>query len=346
MNQLNSHQAPQQLGEQDSLSLVITVFNERDHLPALLSALDAQTLVPREIIIVDAYSSDGTWQILEEWQQRWQARTLLAADNLTPNSVIKIIQQAGGISSGRNTGIGLATGSLIATTDAGCVPEPDWLVHLYQKALDTEADMVAGHAVGLASNAFEAAQVPFVLVPDHKIKRGNYLPATRSMLMKKTVWQELGGFDERLAVSEDYAFSIAARRVGYKIVFCQQARVGWQPRPNLWQFASMVAGQATYDIVGGIKRTQVDWLFWRWSVAALVLLITSLTQPVWLGYLVLLMTIGFVTMVVWRRGRGLSPASILWLPVLHLTSDLAVMAGTLRAYLGFTAKIKIAKNSA
>lgn len=171
MNQLNSHQAPQQLGEQDSLSLVITVFNERDHLPALLSALDAQTLVPREIIIVDAYSSDGTWQILEEWQQRWQARTLLAADNLTPNSVIKIIQQAGGISSGRNTGIGLATGSLIATTDAGCVPEPDWLVHLYQKALDTEADMVAGHAVGLASNAFEAAQVPFVLVPDHKIKR-------------------------------------------------------------------------------------------------------------------------------------------------------------------------------
>lgn len=315
------------------LSLVVTVFNERDHLAALLKGLDEQTLVPDQIVIVDAYSTDGTWELLNDWSRSRRSRALLGQTSKSIEPEILIEQKAGGISVGRNRGIELATGELIATTDAGCVPEPEWLAHLMATWSQSEADLVAGHAVGLPSNAFEAAQVPFVLVMDSKVRAGNYLPATRSMLLKKTVWTELGGFDEKLLVSEDYAFSIAARRAGYKIVFCAQARVGWLPRPNLLAFAKMVAGQATYDLLGGIKRVQVDWLIWRWSVAALGLMIFWLVQPNWIWPLLLFLAVLFVGLALWRRGRGLRLASLLWLPILHLVSDWAVIFGTLRAQL-------------
>src|SRR5581483_7315847 len=46
-----------------TLTIVIPVFNEEDHIAACLSAIAAQTAAPDEVIVVDNNSSDKTPQI-------------------------------------------------------------------------------------------------------------------------------------------------------------------------------------------------------------------------------------------------------------------------------------------
>ena len=43
-----------------TLSIVIPVFNEQDHLKACLSAIAAQTVIPDEVLVVDNNSTDSS----------------------------------------------------------------------------------------------------------------------------------------------------------------------------------------------------------------------------------------------------------------------------------------------
>ncbi|MCL6547733.1 MAG: glycosyltransferase family 2 protein [Alicyclobacillus sp.] len=47
----------------------MTVLNEAGALPALLDSIEAQTLQPDEVIIVDGGSHDGTRELLETWAE-------------------------------------------------------------------------------------------------------------------------------------------------------------------------------------------------------------------------------------------------------------------------------------
>ena len=50
-------------------SIVATVRNEKDTIVAFVDSLLKQTIKPKEIIIVDGASTDGTSEILEEYSR-------------------------------------------------------------------------------------------------------------------------------------------------------------------------------------------------------------------------------------------------------------------------------------
>ena len=50
-------------------TLVSTVFNESKRLNQTIGDLSQQTLQPSEIIITDAGSTDGTYEILLKWKE-------------------------------------------------------------------------------------------------------------------------------------------------------------------------------------------------------------------------------------------------------------------------------------
>ena len=101
------------------VSLIITVLNEADTICSLLKAVNDQTLLPDEIIVVDGGSKDETPQIIKKITQ----------DN--PDLNLKLFIEPGfNISQGRNFAINQAKNKLIAITDAGCVPNKNWLEEL------------------------------------------------------------------------------------------------------------------------------------------------------------------------------------------------------------------------
>ena len=85
-----------------------------------------------EIAIVDGGSTDGTWETLQE----------LSRQSPVP---VRLEQRRCNIAAGRNRAIALTTAEIIAATDAGSFPEPDWFAEITRPLLeDAGVDCTGG----------------------------------------------------------------------------------------------------------------------------------------------------------------------------------------------------------
>lgn len=297
-------------------SLIITVLNEEVTISQLLEAIAAQTLKANEVIITDGGSTDRTQLIITQFAQAH------------PQLKIQLVQRKGNRSIGRNEAIQHAHGELIAITDAGCVPHRDWLEELVHVAIVRGAEepdfLVAGYYDAQPKTPFEEAVVPYVLVMPDRVDPEHFLPATRSMLMTKSIWEKFGGFDESLGDNEDYAFSRKIAQSKVPIYFAAKAKVTWIPRQSLEQFLNMIYRFARGDAYAGIFRPKVAALFGRYVVfLALAMVVPMLFVLAWVAYL------GWS---IFKNYRYV-PHGWYWLPVLQLGSDVMVMAGSLAGVL-------------
>lgn len=305
------------------ISLVITVLNEAPTIEALCQSIANQSLVPAETIIVDGGSTDDTVALLENCKVRW------------PQLNLSIIFKPGNRSVGRNYGIHKATSPWIAITDAGCAPESNWLAELVKTQQSSATKVVAGYYQGIATTPLSQAIIPYVLVMPDQIDPLNFLPATRSMLLHRTVWKQLGGFDENLSHNEDYALARKIQSQGIQIAFAQKAIVRWQSRQTLPEFWTMIYRFAWGDAEALCLRPKVGLIFGRYIVA--VAIISWLGQQPLLSQLigssgVFLLLIAYLLWAIKKNVRY-APAGWYWLPILQVTADLAVMAGTMRGFL-------------
>lgn len=308
------------------VSVIITTFNESRTIVTLLQALERQTLPPAEIIIVDADSPDGTGDTVTQFTKKSSLN-------------IRLFSLTGNRSVGRNLALQKAKYSLLAITDAGCIPEKNWLEQLVKKQLKTQAAVIAGYYKGIATTSFEEASMPYTLVMPDRVNENTFLPATRSMLMTKAVWQQLKGFDESLSDNEDYDFARRLQQQKISIAFAKNAIVSWQPRSNLRDFFSMLFRFARGDAQAGLFRPKVALLFLRYVLligASLVIL--YFLEPKFV--LKLWVPLG-VLYGMWAVDKNVryAPKSWLWLPVLQYTADAAVLAGTLAGLATRTRKI-------
>ena len=101
---------------QTSISVIIAARNEEDNIGHLLEALQKQTYPAElfEVLVVDDHSTDRTADIV----QRFPSVNLLSLKEDNINSYKKKAIEKG---------IAAATGEMIVTTDADCLPSPNWL---------------------------------------------------------------------------------------------------------------------------------------------------------------------------------------------------------------------------
>lgn len=114
------------------ISVIIPARNEEKNIRQLLESLDQQTY-PKdlfEIIVVDDHSTDTTAAIV----QQFPAVKLI---RLTDNNINSYKKKA------IETGIAAATGELIVTTDADCLPPTGWLQIIAAFKQQTNAVFIA-----------------------------------------------------------------------------------------------------------------------------------------------------------------------------------------------------------
>jgi len=188
--------------------------------------------------------------------------------------------------------------------------------------------VVAGYYDAQPYTNFEAAVVPYALVMPERVDAKTFLPATRSMLLEKEVWQRVGKFDEQLADNEDFAFAQKLKKMKIPIAFASQAKVTWRPRSSLVSFVRMIYRFAKGDAFAGLWRPKVFLIFVRYLVGSGVLLFLLFQRKYTWALNILLVTLVLYSYWALRKNKVYAKKGWYWLPILQITSDIAVMVGT------------------
>lgn len=300
-------------------TLVTTILNEEKTIKGFLKSISHQSILPDEVIIVDGGSTDKTIQKIEEFIKK-NGKTV----------PIKVIQKKGNRSVGRNEGIKRAQGDIIAISDAGCILDKDWVKEIVKPFSDKSVDVVAGYYADASTTTFQKCMVPYVFVMPDKVHPDTFLPATRSMAIKKKVWEELGGFDPKYSHNEDYVFARKLRDSEKKIFFARDAIVYWIPRKNLKEAFIMFYRFAFGDIEATIIRLKVVILFARYLLALVFLLFWIISRNLIIIFILLFTFALYTVWAIVKNYRYVKRWQAFYLlPMLQFISDIAILSGTL-----------------
>ena len=305
------------------VSFITTVYNEEKTIKKYLDSLYKQTQLPGEIIIVDGGSSDATVNVLSSFKQQISKKQ--------KKPVINFSVKKGNRSVGRNEAIKQATGDIIACSDSGNILDQNWIKNITSPFSDLKVDVVAGYYKGLAKTVFQKCVIPYALVMPDKVDPNNFLPATRSVAFKKSLWKKIGGFNEAFSHNEDYVFARSLKDAGATIYFAKNALVYWLPRNDLRTTFIMMWRFARGDAEARIFRPKVAFLFARYLIGAALLLFSLITKSI-PGLLLLMGLLFFyISWAILKNYRYVKDLrAIYFLPVIQFTADAAVLSGTLQ----------------
>lgn len=239
-----------------TVSVILTVRNDRKGCRLIIDSLLAQTRTPDEIVVLDAGSTDGTWELLQNYAQATPHLRLHSAPGAN-------------IAQGRNIATQHATGEIIAATDGGCSAESTWLERLVQPfEEDGTTEFVAGFYRVNPYSLFESV-VGLVTMRGQldPIDPRTFNPSGRSMAYTKDVWRRAGGWPEWVRFSEDTLFDLKLRQLNVQWRTAPTAIVHWRPRCTFRSLARQFYCYGT-----GRGHTQIGAPDFRYNLRNLALL--------------------------------------------------------------------------
>lgn len=312
------------------ISLVIPMKNESETLSLLVDSIERQTFQPAEVVLVDGGSTDETVAIAESLISGNRKYKLIKTPQASPGK-------------GRNIGAENAQFEWIAFTDAGIKLKPDWLERLAEKALqNSEADIIYGDYSPVISNTFEKiAALTYVPAKRNGAIRGKFIA---SSLVKKYVWEKVGGFPD-LRAAEDLMFMERAERLGFKHQFAPEAMVYWQLRPDVASTFRKFVLYSKFNVWAG---KQADWHYGiarQYLILLPFLLLAVFHSAWWLSAVILWLFARTAKRILpHRQEHGLAPffnpVIFAGVMLLGLVIDAATFVGWFQAVLPHSEKKK------
>lgn len=186
-----------------TISAIIPTYNNALFIAEAIRSVQAQTYPVQEIIVVDDGSTDTTETMI---------RTLIS-QSLIPIRYIK--KENGGPNSARNTGLRKSLGTFVAFLDADDRWEPEKLmqqVKLFEEDTEGTLGLVYGNYKIIGTDGKDLPSIP--TVPLHQEAQGYafgtllsgnvILGSASNVLIRKSVFNTVGIFDEKLRVGEDW----------------------------------------------------------------------------------------------------------------------------------------------
>jgi glycosyltransferase involved in cell wall biosynthesis len=233
------------------ISLVSTVYNDRDGLYTFFESMEKQARFPDEILIVDAGSNDGTWELMQTEASRkdrpWKMKALQ--------------ESRCNVARGRNLAIEAASGDIIISTDIGCDWDREWLEEL---AAPFDGDSSIEQVNGSWAVKREDLHGPWAIA-EWALKGDQRLEATaeshcssRSIAYRKGTWTALGGYPEDLSLAgDDAVYDYLSVRAGVKRVGAPKIRCYWHRHESLKAFYKEAFRYGIGDGEAGIRANDV-----------------------------------------------------------------------------------------
>lgn len=226
----------------EPVSLVATIKDEAEDLPGWFDGLLSQTRRPDEVVVVDGGSSDASLAILERFAEAHGAWFRV------------IVELGANIARGRNVGISAAVYPTVAVTDVGCDLDPRWLELLMAPFESDEAiEVVAGGYRSSSSTRVGRASMRWLVPQMDLINPQSFIPSSRSMALRKSAWEAVGGYPEWLTLTgEDTYFSLELKRTCRNWAFVPEAVVTWHAPTGVGSFVRKASNWASGDGEAGL----------------------------------------------------------------------------------------------
>lgn len=199
---------------QPKITIIIAVYNCEKYIEKCARSLFDQTLDKIEYIFVNDATPDHSINILNHVINDYPTRkTSIKVINLDINR---------GVSNARNIGIGLASGEYIIHADSDDWVDRDMYMHLYQKAKETDADIVGCNFRHEFTNIQYDFHQQYADSMEENISRlinGKIFPSLCTSLTRRSIIEDNGiTFPSGLNMGEDLFFNLQLYLHAKKIV--------------------------------------------------------------------------------------------------------------------------------
>ncbi|WP_177193557.1 glycosyltransferase family 2 protein [Thermodesulforhabdus norvegica] len=214
------------------VTIIIPVYGNLNLTKKCVSSiLKIKSKIPFELIIIDDASQDATPDYLRYISRQYPfVRTLRNEKN-------------SGFAVACNRGAAISRGKYLLFLNNDTVPLPGWLDALVEVAERDERIAVVGAKLLYPNGTIQHAGVlfrnfPFPLNPFHvyagkpsdfpeaNVERDYDVVTAACMLVRRDVFEKMGGFDERFVNGyEDVDFCLRVREAGYRVVYTPKSVV-------------------------------------------------------------------------------------------------------------------------
>jgi cellulose synthase/poly-beta-1,6-N-acetylglucosamine synthase-like glycosyltransferase len=317
------------------ISIVVPIRNEQDTIERLArSLLDQDYPHDRyEILMADGGSTDRTRELLSAADVETRIRVLDNPGRTAPAAL--------------NVAIAAARGDIVTRVDGHSYVAPDYLSRIVAVMQQTGESVVGGPVLMFADTPFRKALVEALYakagvgaVPYRTLRTRAYVESLQTGSFKREVLDQVGPFDETLAVVEDLDMNTRIRKAGYKLLLDPSIRFWYLPRPSLRALWRQIVTVGLVKV--RILRKHPDIFKWKYVlpslfVAALAVALALAAGGRTAGFAFLtayaLVVFGFALSRVPTVGAG-ALRLVLILPTLHVGYGVGFLAGVGETLLG------------
>ena len=243
--------------QQKYVTIIIPTYNDWERLALCISALAVQTY-PRdsfEVIIVNNKPDDN-----------------IPVDFTLPDNFQVVAEVKPGSYAARNKGLSLARGEIVGFTDSDCIPDPDWIKNavLYFE-MHNNCSRIAGkidfYFKKVKPNHVELLESLFSFNQDKYVERQG-MGVTANMFSRKSVFNTVGNFNEKLMSGGDLEWGRRANSAGCNIHYVKSVIVKHPARSTFAELKSKarrVAGG--HSQIGVNKKRSFVNLAWKLILA-------------------------------------------------------------------------------